>query len=481
MDLRISLKRLSVSAVLMTAFVLANQLARAQEGKQPPRFKIDARTPVAELLPAWPFKPAKLPVLVNDDVANVPELMLSEPMSSKQTKDEALAMIEQTVAKINHLNKKNPDGFMEALLARRSDLKGLPFRMGKDCRTSPEKAILFNVPGRLVQMRAGEARLKADKDKAAIMEKAWASIRAIKGPRGAIKLGEPLAQDNFEGVVATVAAQILAPESASVRVSLANFLAEVPHDNATQALAKLAIFSPEEEVRSAAIAGLKPRRARDYTDVLMHGFEYPLPAVARRAAQALVELDCKDLVPSLVKVLEQPDPRLPIKKTVDGKGVLVVRELVRINHHRNCLLCHSPGNTKDVPFGVLKVAVPLPTEPFPPPSRLLGYYETPPVTPDHVVRIDTTYLRQDFSLMMPVPDAKPWPEQQRFDFLVRTRELTPALAADWWEDFAQRTAKEASPYHLAASYALRGLTGRDAEPTAQAWRETLKPVLSEVK
>jgi hypothetical protein len=35
-----------------------------------------------------------------------------------------------------------------------------------------------------------------------------------------------------------------------------------------------------------------------------------------------------------------------------------------------------------------------------------------------------TYLRQDFSVMMTVPDAHPWPELQRFDFLVRERKLT---------------------------------------------------------
>ena len=35
-------------------------------------------------------------------------------------------------------------------------------------------------------------------------------------------------------------------------------------------------------------------------------------------------------------------------------------ELVRVNHHRNCMLCHAPANVKGVPTGVLTVAVPLP-------------------------------------------------------------------------------------------------------------------------
>src|SRR5207244_5045541 len=109
------------------------------------------------------------------------------------------------------------------------------------------------------------------------------------------------------------------------------YLATVPHADATKALAKLALFSAEDEVRSAAIDGLKLRREKDYTSVLLQGFVYPLPAVSKRAAEALVKLDRQDLIPNLLDVLEQPDPRLPVKNQV--------REVVRVNHHRNCLLC----------------------------------------------------------------------------------------------------------------------------------------------
>ena len=38
-----------------------------------------------------------------------------------------------------------------------------------------------------------------------------------------------------------------------------------------------------------------------------------------------------------------------------------------------------------------------------------------------MVRADTTYLRQDFSVLMPVTGATPWPDMQRFDFLIRKR------------------------------------------------------------
>ena len=234
-----------------------------------------------------------------------------------------------------------------------------------------------------------------------------------------------------------------------------------------KALAKLVIFSPEDEVRAAAIEGLKLRREKDYTDVLIQGFRYPLPAVAKRSAEALVKLERKDLLANLVEVLESPDPRLPARSASDG---FVVRELVKVNHHKNCLLCHAPGNTENTPEGVLKVAVPLPGEPLAKPSEG-GYNSTPPPTPDIVVRLDMTYLRQDFSVMMPVSEAHPWPEMQRFDFLVRTRTLTSAEAQAYVEaDEPGRL----SPYHRSALFALRELTGRDTEPTAAAWRKLLK-------
>src|SRR4029078_5871569 len=106
--------------------------------------------------------------------------------------------------------------------------------------------------------------------------------------------------------------QILMPESESIRLALARHLTAIPHVDATRALAKLAIFSPEAEVRAAAIEGLKLRRERDYTDVLLQGFRYPLPAVSKRAAEALVKLERKDLLGELIAVLERPDPRLPV-------------------------------------------------------------------------------------------------------------------------------------------------------------------------
>jgi hypothetical protein len=74
-------------------------------------------------------------------------------------------------------------------------------------------------------------------------------------------------------------------------------------------------------------------------------------------------------------------------------------------------------------------------------------------------------------MLMRVENAAPWPEMQRFDFLVRTRVLTTEEAAEC----ATYLARQTPPNHAAAQYALRELTGQQpAEATAQAWRKLLK-------
>ncbi len=264
--------------------------------------------------------------------------------------------------------------------------------------------------------------------------------------------------------------QILAPESPSLRLGLVKYLASISHAEATRALARLAVFSAEDEVRQAAIDVLKVRRDRDYTEVLVHGLRYPWPAVAKRAADAIVKLERNDLIPQLVDALDEPDPRSPVVTDVDKKKVPVVREMVRINHHRNCLMCHSPGNSETVSVETLTVAVPTPDQPLNPPQG--GYSQGG--SPDLLVRLDVTYLRQDFSVFQPVADAAPWPELQRFDFLVRTRELTEEEAATYRERLDQREPGRITPYQRAAVTALREMTGKDTGPTGDAWRKLLE-------
>ncbi|HEY1188975.1 MAG TPA: hypothetical protein VGE74_15075, partial [Gemmata sp.] len=89
------------------------------------------------------------------------------------------------------------------------------------------------------------------------------------------------------------------------------------------------------------------------------------------------------------------------------------------------------------------------------------------------IRIDVTYLRQDFSVKLAVADAHPWPELQRFDFLVRERQVTEEEAATFRDKLTPKEPGVLSPYHRAALAALRELTGKDTAPTAAAWRKLL--------
>jgi hypothetical protein len=117
-------------------------------------FTIDAKTPTKELLPTPPtVKAIKGPVL-NDDLKSVPEIEFQA--RAKITNDGKLT--EQTahqLAKINHLNAKKTDEFMRALIASRSDLAGMPFIMGDDCRTAGERSRLFAQAVNTVRLALG--------------------------------------------------------------------------------------------------------------------------------------------------------------------------------------------------------------------------------------------------------------------------------------------------------------------------------------
>ena len=171
----------------------------------------------------------------------------------------------------------------------------------------------------------------------------------------------------------------------------------------------------------------------------------------------------------MVDRLDQADPEQPFE---DDDGVVKVRELVAINHMANCLLCHAPSNhTSDSVRGT----VPSPGEALP-----VKYYQHTP-TRGGFVRADVTYLRQDFSVMQTLKnnDYKPWPDNQRFDYVVRNR---PANAAEKIE-FARKKNKAVNPeYKQAIVFALRELTGkRTSKDSKEQWLAAVKQYRQEQK
>jgi hypothetical protein len=471
------------------------------------QFNIDPKTPLKALLPTPPKSRQSAGPVLGNDLSRVPEVRFEAP--SNVTNNEALRRIAHQMAKINHLNGKKTDGFIEALRSERPDLTGLPFAMGDACRTKGERSKQFSLAVATVRralqsgapmrgpmpggpgmpgMRPPGARAKGFGNRFETLNSPGGLVSAGAGDSPSPetfwdqyqdlcnkedKTQNHLRREQREMVtLARIAAlsQILMP-MAEMHPGFVKYLAAVSHVEATRALARFAIFSGDDEVRRAAVDALKVRRERDYTDVLVSGLRYPWPAVARRAAKAIAKLERKDLLPQLVDLLEQDDPRTPVMRKVKDKEVPVVRELVRVNHHRSCLLCHAPGNTGKVSADAVTAGVPVPGQPLNPPT---GPYNNS--QPEILVRVDVTYLRQDFSALQPVADANPWPEMQRFDFLVRERVLTEEEAISYRDKLKPHEEGEFSPYQRAALAALRDMTGRDTEPTPQAWRRLLKKI-----
>jgi hypothetical protein len=494
-------------------------------------FTIDPNLPVKDLLPVPPVAKAVQPSALVHSLADVPEVDFQTPLAKELPSQESLKRTAHTIAKINHLNGKQTDGFLEALRGQRTDLAGLPFAMGDACRTTGDRsrqlthavnmvrsalrqqgqpvpaplASTFSPPRvirQVIQPGDGEDAPEPTQPAPPVVPDApptapvqTADVFGQQAPTvtfTSVVVADRMSPQAFweqyaaacaqedkqvapvdraqqeNVVVARIAAlmQILAPEAPSMRLGLVKYLAAVSHVEATRALARLAVFSDEDEVRQAAVAALKVRRERDYTDILVAALRYPWPAVAQRSADALAKLERTDVLPQLVAMLDAPDPRAPVRKASgDGQEV---RELVRINHHRNCLLCHAPGNTAGVSPETLTAGVPVPSDPLP--SQPDGYQT---ISPDILVRIDVTYLRPDFSALQPVADANPWPEMQRFDYLVRTRSLTESDATALRQKWATGEPGRPTPYQRAALAALRELTGRDAAPTGDVWRRLL--------
>src|SRR5262249_29569671 len=210
--------------------------------------------------------------------------------------------------------------------------------------------------------------------------------------------------------------QILMAEDRLMRTVLIQRLGQIKEKTASSALAQRALFEFDPEIRGLAVQALKLRAAEEYLPVLLDGLRYPWPRIAGHAAEALATIRLRKAIPNLIGMLEEPDPARPFQTSVAGKNVWAVRDVVRINHFKNCYLCHAPSlSNRDEIMGL----VPSPDRPLPP-TRTNRYYAG---KSGQLVRADITYLRQDFSVPLAVEKPGRWPNQQRFDFVVRVRPL----------------------------------------------------------
>jgi hypothetical protein len=381
----------------------------------------------------------------------------------------ARARIAELAREIEAANRKEPDGFIRSLQAGSTDIAGLPFRLGNDCRLPSEQVRLLAqtalaVRGALAHALKSNASPRPS-DGAALRWVFWEELQqtVYKNGRQALCTDWPTA-----AVLLSPLQQILAAEDPGLRIGLVDLYRHFKTPEATAALLRLALYDAEPAVREEALSALPERPEDQCTDALLTALRYPWTPLVQRAADALVDLRRADLVPQLIDLLDQPDPDAPFEQESQGKKTTVVRELVKINHHRNCLLCHAPASARIE--NRLVAPVPSPAESLSPNASVVYYAERSGIT---LVRADVTYLRQDFSMMMSVDDAGAWPQMQRFDFVVRTRTLSDAEVLDWKAKLDTTAPPPVSAYRHAIVSALRQLTNLDAGLTAASWRAAL--------
>jgi len=394
----------------------------------------------------------------------VPQVDLEQPRANVDPRNgenaqastpSAKEEIARKIREIKDLTRDHPDAFIRRLQAQRPHLAGLPFLLGNSCRLDEKAAQTLALASRTIRSgldRADRSRQHYpqldDASKASQFWSALPSDRSLSSDRLMVLLG---------GLK-----QLLLVEPAPFRRHLVDRLQDSTSPETTQFLSRLALFDLDHEVRLTALGALKSRPPADIAPLFLEGLRYPWPSVAYNAAAAIEALHLTEMIPRLVDLLDEPSPSEPFAEGPNKEWK--VREVVRINHHRNCLLCHAPAgaNTassslRSVPLG----PIPVPGERFPE-SRSIYYGRN---LGDNVVRADVTYLRQDFSLMMPVADSGAWPKMQRYDFLVRTRAVK--------HNEKQLSQRDGGCYQDAIVCALRSLTGKDAASTARAWRAVL--------
>jgi hypothetical protein len=397
-----------------------------------------------------------------DLLRKVPEVSLEQAKEAPRSANEALSRLRDLVQSIRKQTEEDPDGFVTALAAARPDLAGLPFRKAKACTLDEGKTkTLAEVS---VQVRCALAQASASLSQHTFTP-AFPPVPAVfwstlSGSRKTLE---------HETFLRTLQ-QVLLTERADMRVSLVEQLEVIKTKQASIALAERVLFDLEPIIREMALKALKERPHAEYDEVLLGGLRHPWGPAAGHAAVALVSLKVKDAVPRLVDLLDEPDPAAPFLQERNGKEVPVVRELVRVNHLRNCLLCHPPAPASTVahrPRDSVRPAIPVPGAPLPA-AQVYGHGSR-----DLFLRPEVTYLRQDFSVLQPVADPGRWPIWQRYDYLTRIRPLTAQEQAAWEGRKHQAGPEIPSLHRQAVLYALCGLTERNAGTTAADWRRLL--------
>jgi hypothetical protein len=346
-----------------------------------------------------------------------------------------------------------PDAFLQPQLEEHPHLSQLPFRMGEGCRLDRAQARSLKTYADRLNAALAKARQDVRQQHSPggnAIDPAYADVYLAASLRASLLENEAHRQFWQSPDAVPALQQILEGTTTPVRLVLVECLDGIRDPKSAVALVRRALFDPELRVRTAAVSALARRTDSDYFAALLDGFRHPWAAAADHAAEALVALEARAALPALAELLDQPDPGVALEVQAGQPELRGVRELVRAQHAGNCLLCHAPsGSASDL----LRRPIPGPGQ-SPLPG---GGYRGP--SSGILVRADVTYLRQDFSVMLPLKS-----EPARYDYVVRTR---PPTAFER-EAFARRPPGGAQ--RQAVLFALRELTGQDAGSAAADWR-----------
>jgi len=336
-------------------------------------------------------------------------------------------------------------------LAQHQDLKGFPFRGVEECKLEAAESDGLREISREVRRTESEVRV--------------AQRRYIEEDRGTFNHDRAISEllhakrhdwkrpSHVGGLEQTLQAQ-----QTPVRKELVDHLARMDSSEATRAIARRAVFDLNADVRKKSIDALRSRPLRESRPVLLAAFRNPWRPAAAHAAEAIVALEDQQVVCDLVELLDAGDPAEPRQ---NAEQQWVVSELTKVNHLRNCVLCHAPMAERTTLFG----AVPTEGSPLP-----VAYYSGRSQVP--LVRADVTYLKQDFSVMEVLEGQDPWPAEQRFDYFVRERLLSDfEITQHSVGKFALKA--EGNSHRESVLFALRSLTGESLGESSQVWRERL--------
>lgn len=355
------------------------------------------------------------------------------------------------------------------ILPKRADLSGLPMRQASACQLEAKTA--QRIEGFSTVVRMIMLKLENEKADIGVQGIALHFQEMLKTPQifqrrtdndktFSLAIVEP--RDWLKREALPTLTQMFQGEEAGLRSLMVRLVSYIPDAAASAALARQAIFDVSADIREQAALSLLDRPKQEFRQVLLDGLRYPWPPVADHAAETLAALRDHEALPFLADLLDGRDPVAP---HISEKTKKAVPELVRINHLRNCLLCHSPSFSRS---DHLRALVPDRSKELP--ERQIFYC----LIDGPIVRADITYLKQDFSVLHRVPHRGVWPAKQRFDYVIRMREATGAEAT--LQAASQKSAQQQAatyPQREAVLFALREISRKDAGTSSAAWRTLL--------